>query len=89
MQCLTATNAKWSNGGQVTFFNAKSSQAGQWIQAPPSRSRTTVAHACPPPWERFEGLVVCWNFFGMQITRRWKRRFDEAVRRVTPYLEKL
>jgi hypothetical protein len=42
----------------------------------------------PSPWERFEGLVVCWNFFGMQITRRWKSRFDEAVCRVTPYLEK-
>ena len=24
IQCLTATNAKWSNGGVVTFFNAKS-----------------------------------------------------------------
>src|ERR1017187_4763271 len=34
MQCLTATNAKCSNGGRVTFFNAKSSQTGQWIQAP-------------------------------------------------------
>jgi hypothetical protein len=33
VQRLTATNAKWSNDGLVTFFNAKSSQAGHWIRA--------------------------------------------------------
>ena len=32
--------------------------------------------------------MVCWNFSGMQITRRCKRRFDEAVRSVTPCLGK-
>ena len=27
----------------------------------------------PPPGGASEGLVVCRNFFGMQITRHWKR----------------
>jgi len=56
---LTAANSKWSNGGRVTFFNAKSSQAGQWIQAPPAFKKHHPTRL-PPPWERFEGLVVSW-----------------------------
>jgi hypothetical protein len=32
--------------------------------APPSRSRSALAHSCPTPLEGFEGLVVCWNLFG-------------------------
>jgi len=39
----------------------------------PSRSRSAVARASPPPWEHFECLVICSNFFGMQITRRWEK----------------
>jgi hypothetical protein len=73
----------------VTFFNAKSSQEGPWIQAPPIAFKKHRRTRLPSPWERFECLVVCWNFFGTQITRRWKRRFEEAVRRVMPDLAKL
>ena len=47
--------------------------------APPSRSRSAVAHACPPPWERFEGLVVCWNLFGDAD----HQTVEEAFRRST------
>ena len=32
--------------------------------------------------------MVCWNFFAMQITRRYEEAFDEAVSRVRSYLEK-
>jgi hypothetical protein len=48
-----------------------------------TRNRRTVVRATPPlafkkdgrtcllsPWERFERLVVCLNFGGMQTTRR-------------------
>jgi hypothetical protein len=43
----------------------------------------------PSPLGALRGSGGLLDFFGMQITRRRKRRFDEAVRRVTPYLEKL
>jgi hypothetical protein len=87
---VTATNAKWGNGGPLTFFNAKSSQAGQWIQAAPHRVQETRSHALALPpgsasrvwWSAGISLV-------MQITRRWKRRFHETLRRVTSYFGQL
>jgi hypothetical protein len=52
----------------VAFFNAKSSQGGPGdtllrVQGVPSTHLLS-------PWERFERLVVCSNYGGMQITKR-------------------
>jgi hypothetical protein len=48
----------------VTFCNANSSQAGQWIQAP-HRVQEALSHTLALPLgSASRGLVVCWNFFG-------------------------
>jgi hypothetical protein len=73
-----------------SFFNAKRRRRVSGFGATsPIALKKHRRTRLPSPWERLEGLVVCWNLFWMQITRRWKTRFDEAVRRVTPYIEKL
>src|ERR1700693_3867908 len=84
MQCLTATNAKWSNGGVVAFFNSKSPLVGQWIRRPPSGSRSTIAHACPPPLGALRGSGGLLEFFWDADHQTLEEAFDEPVRRVTP-----
>jgi len=66
-------------------LDSNNGENGAMIDSPHSltRNRRTVVRATPPlafkkdgrtcllsPWERFERLVVCLNFGGMQTTRR-------------------
>jgi hypothetical protein len=64
------TKAKCGNGPLVAFFNAKSSQGG--LCGTPLAFKKYCHTRLLSPWERFERLVVCATFGGMQITRRWK-----------------
>lgn len=54
----------------MAFSNTKSSQAVLAVRATRlvAFKRHGLTHLLSP-WERFEGLVVCANFGGMQITR--------------------
>jgi hypothetical protein len=63
--------------GCVTFFSANSSRTGS--AALSARVREAPSHTLALPWERFECLVVCWNFFPTRITRRYYlRALDES-----------
>ena len=90
VQDLTATNAKWSNGGLVTFFDAKSPQVGQRIQMALHRIQEAPSHTLALPlWSASRARWSAAISLVMQVTTRWTRRFDGAVDRASPYIEKL
>jgi hypothetical protein len=67
----------WS-GRLVAFFDANSSQACQLMRAKSyHRDQDAQSRASVPSRGRFECLVVCLNFLGMQITRRLTRRLTK------------
>jgi hypothetical protein len=88
VEVVTFCNANSSRPGQVQA-GAHSPQlklldSAFWrigsLDPSPHRVQEALSHTLAlPPWKRFEGLVICWNFLTMQITRRCKWRFDEAV----------
>jgi len=91
MQCLTATNAKWGNGGLVTFFNANSSQAGQLDSGdvPIAFRKDRHTRAALTPRSASSVWWSAWNFFRMQITRRYERRSTKQHRELRHISRKL
>jgi hypothetical protein len=75
--------------GLATFFSAKAPQSGQWIQTPP-RVQQGLLHTLAL---HLGSASTVWWSAGicslMQITRRWKQRFDETVGRAVPYIDQL
>ena len=86
MQCHDSnereTGAQWTR----SIFNATRRRVSvESGDASLSRQKRRP-HVLALPLERFGYLVFCSNLFGMQITRRCKRRFDETVRRRSLYI---